>query len=670
MYQLGNSPLKREAFLIASILTAIFFLTATTVFAQDSAYESLPADKSLQTSPQFLVVDDFNTGKFVIRQGAGWRVKAPAVGALDLSIDKIDARNPVRGYSLKAHFNLQPDEKASLETFLDRMDVSKAAQLVFRLRAELKDQTPFTGKVYLTLSDWQHKKSIQEITTYLPDKMEQWSDVILPADLFNDLDKDQLVSFALTLASQDVPLVGNLWLDEIAFSGPGDLMFACQRDNIVSFPEEQLVKKRTEELKRQKNDKKLLLSIAQDTWKYFVNARDKNTNLVVDHLRLGEAPLIADYTSPTNIAMDLMGTLAAMDLQIINEKEARTHVGTVLSALKRMTKYRGFFYNFYDTKKLSVERSYISSVDSGWLAIALVVIRQAFHDAFYEEATQLLDGFDFGDFLDPENNQMVVGFDVPARNFGQYHYGLLVTEARATSLYAIGKGDVPKEHWWFLYRTLPEVWAWQKQKPVGRYVSHDGVEYFQGYYEKNGKKFVPSWGGSLFEYLMPTLVLKERELAPKGLGLNDRIATELHRDYALKEKGYPVWGLSPCAVSNGRKWTYREFGVPGLGSKGYPDGEVATPHVSFLALDSLPKEAIQNIRRFLDFEMYGEYGFYDALELKTGKANPQYLALDQGMTLVAIANYLGKGAIQNRFHADPIGKKTEDFLRKESFFNA
>jgi hypothetical protein len=295
-------------------------------------------------------------------------------------------------------------------------------------------------------------------------------------------------------------------------------------------------------------------------------------------------------------------------------------------------------------------------------------VRKAFPEDLGEEATAFLDSFDFEEFLDPENNQLVIGYDVPRREFGSYHYGMLVTEARATSYYAIGKGDVPRHHWWFLYRTLPKVWRWQNQVPQGEYVTREGIDYFQGHYEYQGRKFIPSWGGSLFEVLMPTLVLRERELAKKGFGLNNRIMTELHRDYALEEKGYPVWGISPAATSSGRRWSYEEFGIRALGSKGYRDRGVITPHVSFLALDSLPKDAIKNIRRLLTFKnIYGEYGFYDSVNIVRGTVNPQYLALDQGMILVAIANYLRKGSIQNRFHEDPIGKSAEGLLEEDFF---
>ena len=161
--------------------------------------------------------------------------------------------------------------------------------------------------------------------------------------------------------------------------------------------------------------------------------------------------------------------------------------------------------------------------------------------------------------------------------------------------------------------------------------------------------------------------MKEAELAPYGLGLNDRIATALQRDYALKEQKYPVWGISPAASRNGRRWSYGEYGVKALGVKGYPDRGVITPHVSFLALATLPNSAIHNIERLLQLQLYGEYGFYDSFYLHSKQANTQYLTLDQGMILVAICNYLKKGAIRELFHQDEVAKRAEDLL-KESFF--
>ena len=297
-----------------------------------------------------------------------------------------------------------------------------------------------------------------------------------------------------------------------------------------------------------------------------------------------------------------------------------------------------------------------------------MVVRQAFPGQIARDATVILNTFDFEEFLDPDSNHLAIGYDLERQGLTPYHYGMLVTEARAMSLYAIGKGDVSKEHWWSLNRTGPKSWDWQSQKPNGKMVERDGITYFQGYYKDGNKKFVPSWGGSFFEFLMPTLVIDEKKFAPKGLGLNDKVVTELERDYALVEKKYPAWGISPASTADGRRWQYGEYGIKKMAIKGYPDRGVITPHASFLALESLPKDAIKNIRKLLTFPIYGEYGFYDSITFPSKRVNTQYLALDQGMELIPIANFLKKGVIQDYFYKDPVGQKAMALLGEEDFF--
>ncbi len=630
-------------------------------------YETLPADKPLAESSRFVVVDDFNSGKFNRRRGAEWQIKSPNPGALDLGLDKVDARNRRRGYSLKADFRLLPEEQARFSSFLEYLDVSRADFFVFKIRLQIKKAETFTGRIRVSLSDWRHNRVVRDITELTAGAHGGWADIVIPIKVFKSLDLDQLFTLSFEVVSRSQKTSGNLSVDEIAFFGPENISFHSHRDNLAGYPARVMDPERRQEIQKIGRDRKFLKAIAEDTWKYFLNARDRETNLVIDHLRMGDFPLAADYTSPTNIAMDLLATIAAMDLEFISKEQARERIALVLSTLGNMSRYKGFFYNFYETKRLHVTRSYVSTVDSGWLASALVVVRQAFPGELAQKATRLLDGFSFAELLDPENNQLVVGVDVPERNFGMYHYGMLASEARVTSFYAIGKGNLSRTHWGFIFRTPPAAWSWQNQKPQGPLATRDGIDYIQGHYLYGKQKFVPSWGGSLFEYLMPTLLLREKALAPKGLGLNNKIAVEIQRDYALKERKYPVWGISPAAVSNGRKWNYVEMGIKKASVKGYPDRQVITPHVSFLALDVLPKDAIANIRNLLQFDLYGEYGFYDSVDLKNGKANPQYLALDQGMILVAICNYLKGESIQKRFHADPVGKNAENLLQEDFF---
>ena len=82
-----------------------------------------------------------------------------------------------------------------------------------------------------------------------------------------------------------------------------------------------------------------------------------------------------------------------------------------------------------------------------------------------------------------------------------------------------------------------------------------------------------------------------------------------------------------------------------------------------------PKDAVKNLRTMIEkFNAYGEYGFYDAINPKTGKVATKYMCLDQAMSLIALNNYLNNGAIRKRFHADPIAKNAEELLKVENFF--
>ena len=127
---------------------------------------------------------------------------------------------------------------------------------------------------------------------------------------------------------------------------------------------------------------------------------------------------------------------------------------------------------------------------------------------------------------------------------------------------------------------------------------------------------------------------------------------------------------SGTRVPDGRRIAsgYSEFGVKPLGIKGYKTG-VITPHAAFLALEFAPKECIKNLRKMLElYNAYGEYGFYDAIDIANGKVSVKYLCLDQAMSFIALNNFINDGAIRKRFHADPIAQSAEELLKVEDFF--
>jgi hypothetical protein len=165
---------------------------------------------------------------------------------------------------------------------------------------------------------------------------------------------------------------------------------------------------------------------------------------------------------------------------------------------------------------------------------------------------------------------------------------------------------------------------------------------------------------------MPTLVLDERRFAPRSLGANDEAHATIQARYATEQLGSSFWGFSPAAVPGGDG--YGEYGVPVLGALGYPAAAV-TPHAAALALAIMPEAAVANLdglaRRY---DVYGDFGFYDAVDPRSGAVAYRYLALDQAMILISIANHLKDGVVQKRFASDPIVARALPLFAKEDFF--
>ena len=251
----------------------------------------------------------------------------------------------------------------------------------------------------------------------------------------------------------------------------------------------------------------------------------------------------------------------------------------------------------------------------------------------------------------------------------EYSYGLLYSEARLGSLIAIGKGEAPQQHWFRMARTFPRYYSWQQQSPKNRMDKTIHAYTFPGgYYSWRGINYVPSWGGSLFEALMPLLVLDELHYAPASLGKNALVHTQLQRRFALEQLGYPVWGLSPSSTPLGN--SYGEYGARILGMRGYPGGAI-TPHAAVLALLTEPVAAVANLSQLAKrYPVYGDFGFYDAVDPKTGQVAYNYLALNQSMILITLANYLRNGVIQRYFSTDPIIQRVLPLLGEERFFES
>jgi hypothetical protein len=421
----------------------------------------------------------------------------------------------------------------------------------------------------------------------------------------------------------------------------------------------------------QDDDRAFIQRVARDTWEGIAAMTDLKNGLPVDNVRVpdvaSEPVKINDYTNITNVGLYMMAVVGAARMDFITREDALSRLILLLDTLDQLETRRGFFFNYYDTTTLERTSNLISFVDSSWLTAGLMVIRSAYPE-LATRASLLIDAMDYGWLYDDVEQLMSHGYYVNLDYPSEYHYGMLYTETRTGSLIAIGKGDVPLEHWFRMHRTFPREERWQSQEPQNWQTrTIDGHEVETGHYTWRGQAYVPSWGGSMFEALMPTLVVDEQRYAPDSLGLNNRRHVEIQRRFATEELGYPVWGLSPSALAHVDG--YSEFGVGPLGARGYTGG-VVTPHASMLALTIAPQAATENLRELARlYPVYGPYGFFDSVDPQSGAIGRKYLLLDQAMSFVSAVNFLTDGAIQDYFAADPVAAWVLAEIGKERFFN-
>ncbi|HTT67856.1 MAG TPA: glucoamylase family protein [Gemmatimonadales bacterium] len=527
-------------------------------------------------------------------------------------------------------------------------------------------------------------------------------------------------------------------------------------------------------------DRRLLRLVARKTWRYFetfMGAGDHG--LPPDNLQETPAPVVAHRTSPTNIGMGLLSTLAAHDLGFIRTPELVERLDATLSTVEELERFEGHLFNWYDTRTLApLPPRYVSTVDSGNLAGALLTLAQGLRRLADEpqSAAQLCDGLadtaqlaqlcladapatgragrsrlaaavaSVLDALDgpddaeaklaraggmgPALTEALASFESEGAASGAYaeatfwaralaaglaapdtapgalatpldalasraltlvgatnfdflyewqrqvfaigyrladaegpgrldpsYYDLLASEARLASFVAIAKGDVPDGHWFHLGRLLTSV---------------------------AGAPTLLSWNGSLFEYLMPLLVM--RTYPGTLLDQSCRMAVRRQVEYG-KQQGVP-WGISESAfnvVDRHGTYQYKAFGVPGLGlRRGLGDELVVAPYATALAAMLDPESAAHNFRRLAREGLDGAYGFYEAIDYTHRKgdegesaAEPRphgtrgvvvhaFLAHHQGMSLVALANAVLGDRMVQRLHADPRVKATALLLQERA----
>lgn len=506
--------------------------------------------------------------------------------------------------------------------------------------------------------------------------------------------------------------------------------------------------------------------IARKTWRYFETfVTDLDNQLPPDNFQEVPIEVIAHRTSPTNMGLYLLSTLAANDFGWAGREAVIKRLEATLEVMQHLPRFKGHFFNWYDTRRLlTLEPAYVSSVDSGNLAGHLLVvastcenwqqaadnasIRSGLQDTYLlmlqalqaypvknsepvntltaclkairsqlygeqpvtsqlaelerlaqqgvetahridlqahpkegaevifwsealrqtvaehrlddasfpdtlaprlqalaERARTLAMGMDFAFLLDPERQLLSIGYSLSDNRLDNSCYDLLASEARLASLFAIAKGDVVTKHWFKLGRSAT---------PLGQAAA------------------LISWSGSMFEYLMPSLVMR----APIGsqLECTNRLIVDLQISYG-HSLGIP-WGISESAF-NARDmeftYQYSNFGIPQLALKrGLAENRVIAPYATGLAAMVNPGAALKNYQRLAAMGGGGRYGFYEALDFTPSRLPDNqdvaivhnFMAHHQGMTIVALANALHQGLMRARFHEEPIIQACELLLQE------
>ncbi|MHB1472904.1 MAG: glucoamylase family protein [Dermatophilaceae bacterium] len=466
---------------------------------------------------------------------------------------------------------------------------------------------------------------------------------------------------------------------------------------------------------------------ARDTWASLVAMTDPRTGLPADNISgpLG-SPTRSGYTSPTNIGGYMWSTVVARELGIISVGECRQRLTQTLTTLKKLKHHEpsGMFYNWYDEATGDVVTvwpengttvyPFLSSVDNGWFAASLMVIRNA-EPAVAGLANSLLSKMNFGMYYDKDARPGIGGllrggfWDAqPTGGFvkGNYlgngpdvfytlnHYDIHVTEPRIASYIGIAHGQIPPAHYYVTQRVFPDTcdWSWLEQKAVGEHRTYYGIDVFEGAFTYRGMHIVPSWGGDMFEALMPDLFVPEASWAPRSWGVNHALTVRAQREFGLDDAKYGYWGFSPASRPGGG---YSAWGVDAIGMDpgGYPsdmegtnfdagfagcrvgtnpnptwgDG-VVTPHAAFLAMQYEPAEAYDNLVKIEDeLKAYGEGGFYDAVAVKSGLIAKRYLSLDQAMVLGSIGNVFCNNVIRRNFIKGAVQSRIKPLIGIEEF---
>lgn len=254
---------------------------------------------------------------------------------------------------------------------------------------------------------------------------------------------------------------------------------------------------------------------------------------------------------------------------------------------------------------------------------------------------------EYGFLYDPDSNLLAVGYNATDLRRDASFYDLLASEARLASYIGIAHGRLPQDNWFALGRLLTTIGS--------------------------GKPALLSWSGSMFEYLMPLLLMPTYENTILDLTYHAIVARQI--EYGRK-RGVP-WGISECEYNitdTNLNYQYQAFGVPGLGFKrGLAENLVIAPYAAAMGLMVNPALACTNLEQMESMGYAGEYGFYEAIDFTPSRMPPDqkhwviqsFMTHHQGMVLLSLAYVLLDRPMQRRFESDPSLRSTVMLLQEK-----
>ena len=350
---------------------------------------------------------------------------------------------------------------------------------------------------------------------------------------------------------------------------------------------------------------------------------------MLDHL--AEMP---ENLKSNEVSMEIAADIDAMRSSILKNSDLDE-----LAMTQRATS--GFVRHLL--RKIDEGKTGVDDAGRDWLvALETLLFRSAEQQDYYiqnymeliRRIDRICDAMHFLPLYDSKKHLFSIGYDREANRLSNSFYDLLASEARQTSYYCIARGEIPVSHWFRMGRALTVV---------DRY------------------KGLVSWTGTMFEYLMPLLIMKSY----KNTLLDETYSFVIKSQKKYGRQRDMPWGVSESgfnAMDKNFDYQYKAIGVPWLGLKrGLVEDAVAAPYASFLALQVDPEGAVRNIERLKAEGLEGAYGFYEAadytperLPFETKRAVVKtFMAHHQGMSLMALDNCLNKKAMQRRFHRDP-----------------